>query len=69
MNVIHQNNALLKNRNIKTPSDKFLKGNEGRDCCAKFATALCIIIKSAFLFNFLTRFDYKHLKIINFRIS
>ena len=33
-----------------------------RDCCAKFATGLCIIVKSAFLFNFLTKFDYKHLK-------
>ena len=26
----------------------------------KFATGLYIIIKSAFLFNFLTRIDYKH---------
>ena len=33
-----------------------------RDCCAKFASGICIIVKSAFLFNFLTKFDYKHLK-------
>ena len=33
-----------------------------RDCCAKFATGLCIIVKSSFLLNFLTKFDYKHLK-------
>ena len=33
-----------------------------RDCCAKFATGICIIINSAFSFNFLTKFHYKHLK-------
>ena len=33
-----------------------------RDCCAKFATGLCIIVKNPFLFNFLTRFDNKYLK-------
>ena len=33
-----------------------------RDCCAKFATGLCIILKGAFLFKFLTKFDHKHFK-------
>ena len=36
--------------------------SQNRDYCAKFAAGLFIIVKSAFLFNFLTRFDYKHLK-------
>ena len=39
----------------------FCRGNfVTRGWCPKFVTGLYIIIKSAFLFNFLTRIDYKH---------
>ena len=52
----------MENSRLVISVERFLAVAKGRDCCAKFATGICIIVNSAFSFNFLTKFDYKHLK-------
>ena len=51
--------AYSRNCNMQNCPGKFIKV-EYIDCCAKFATGSYFIIKSAFIFNFLTRLGYKH---------